>query len=161
MSRTKSVTLSRLSWSMLAVFGSIALLVAPQLSFADNTAPPAPASPAAPMAPMAPAPVAHKPAPAKKKVMAKKQHIKGGYKGLSIMGKVVATDLSDSPKTLVVSRSLGKKGSLVFGGDLTSHTAIMKGRKHVKASAIKAGQKVTVHYKKAMGSLIVTEVWIH
>ncbi|MHB1606611.1 MAG: hypothetical protein ACYCTV_09515 [Leptospirales bacterium] len=167
MSITKSVTRSRFTWSVMAVFGSIALLVAPQMSFADNAAPASPASPAtpaSPAAPTAPAPAAHKPVPAKKKAMHKKHPVrhaaKAGYKGLSIMGKVVATDLSASPETIVVSKSLGKKGTLVFGGDLTSHTVILKGRKHVKASAIKEGEKVTVHYKKAMGSLIVTKICI-
>jgi len=36
----------------------------------------------------------------------------------------------------------------------------MKGHKRVKASAIKRGQRVVVHYRKAMGSLAITSVWI-
>lgn len=150
MSLTTSRTLSRFAWSLVAVFGSTALLLAPQLSFADN---------AAPAAPAAPAPAAPAKKPAKKMAMPKKHPAKPRYKGLSFAGTVVATDLSASPQTIVVSRGRGKK-EIVFGGALTAHTAVVKGRKHVRPSAIKTGEKVVVHYKRAMGTLIVTGIWI-
>ncbi len=157
-------TLSRLTWSTLAAVGSLALLLVPQSGFADNTAPApqapaaAPAAPAAPAKPAAPAPA--KKAPVKKKAMAKKHPVKSGYKGLSFAGTVLSTDLSESPQTIVVSRGMGKK-EIVFGGDLTAHTVILKGHKHVKASSLEKGDKVVVHYKKAMGTLIVTKIWVH
>ncbi|MHB1286900.1 MAG: hypothetical protein ACYCYP_10145 [Leptospirales bacterium] len=154
-------TLSRLTWSTLAAVGSLALLLVPQSGFADNMAA-APAAPAAsPAKPAAAAPATK--APVKKKAMAKmaKKHpVKSGYKGLSFTGTVVATDLSASPQTVVVSTGKGKKEN-VFGGALTAHTLILKGHKHVKASSIQQGDKVVVQYKKAMGTLIVTKIWVH
>ncbi|MCL4461857.1 MAG: hypothetical protein M1297_09155 [Nitrospirae bacterium] len=156
MSRNLSRHFSRLVLSMLAIAGSFALFSAPKIVMADN--------PAAAPAPQtsAPAAPAKKPMAMKKMKPAVKKHVKkASYKGPSFAGRVVATDLSSTPATIVVSRTLGKKnGTIVFGGDLTSRTVIMKGHKRVKASAIKSGQRVVVHYRKGMGSLTVTSVWI-
>ena len=159
MSRNLFRSFSRMAVSFLAILGSFALLVSPEVVMADNAAPAAAPQTTAPAAPAAPA---KKPVATKKKPAVKKKHVKkASYKGPSFEGRVVATDLSASPATLVVSRSLGKKkGTVVFGGDLTSRTVIMKGHKRVKASAIKRGQRVVVHYRKAKGSLTVTSVWI-
>ncbi len=154
MSLNLSRPISRLAWSALAIAGTVALLASPKVVIADNAAPataPAPASKPAPA----------KKAMAKKKPAVKKHMKKASYTGPSFAGRVVATDLSASPATIVVSRGLGKKkGNIVFGGDLTSRTVIMKGHKHVKASAIRSGDKVVVNYKRSMGSLVVTSVWI-
>lgn len=154
MSLNLSRPISRLAWSALAIAGTVALLASPKVVIADNAAPataPAPASKPAPA----------KKAMAKKKPAVKKHMKKASYTGPSFAGRVVATDLSASPATIVVSRGLGKKkGDIVFGGDLTSRTVIMKGHKHVKASAIRSGDKVVVNYKRSMGSLVVTSVWI-
>lgn len=154
MSLNLSRPISRLAWSALAIAGTVALLASPKVVIADNAAPataPAPASKPAPA----------KKAMAKKKPAVKKHMKKASYTGPSFAGRVVATDLSASPATIVVSRGLGKKkGNIVFGGDLTSRTVIMKGHKHVKASAIRSGDNVVVNYKRSMGSLVVTSVWI-
>jgi hypothetical protein len=158
MSLNLSRHFSRMAFSALAIAGSVALLVSPKVVMADNPAPAAAPQTTAPAAPAAPA---KKPVAMKKKPAVKKHVKKASYKGPSFAGRVVATDLSSSPATLVVSRTLGKKkGTIVFGGDLTSRTVIMKGHKRVKASAIKSGQRVVVHYRKAKGSLTVTSVWI-
>jgi hypothetical protein len=158
MSLNLSRPISRLAWSALAIAGTFALLASPKVVIADNAAPAtAPAPAASPASKPAPA----KKAMAKKKPAVKKHMKKASYTGPSFAGRVVATDLSASPATIVVSRDLGKKkGHIVFGGDLTSRTVIMKGHKHVKASAISRGEKVVVHYKRSMGSLVVTSVWI-
>ncbi|MHB1925930.1 MAG: hypothetical protein ACYCRD_01520 [Leptospirillum sp.] len=160
MSLNFSRPISRLAWSALAIAGTVALLASPKVVIADNAAP-APATAPAPAATPASKPAPAKKAMAKKKPAVKKHMKKASYTGPSFAGRVVATDMSASPATIVVSRSLGKKkGHIVFGGDLTSHTVIMKGHKHVKASAIRSGEKVVVHYKRSMGSLVVTSVWI-
>lgn len=152
MSLNLSRPILRLAWSALAIAGTFALLASPKVVIADNAAPAA-----APASKPAPA----KKTMAKKKPAVKKHMKKSSYTGPSFAGRVVATDLSASPATIVVSRGLGKKkGHIVFGGDLTSRTVIMKGHKHVKASAIRSGEKVVVHYKRSMGSLVVTSVWI-
>lgn len=81
--------------------------------------------------------------------------------GPSFSGTITATDLSASPMTVVAVRSLGKKkGDFVFGGILTSHTVIMKGKKHIKASDLAKGQKAVIYYKKAMGTLVITKIWV-
>ncbi len=161
MSRNLFHPFSRMAVTLVAVLGSFALLVSPEVVMADNSTPAAPATSPQATPPAAPASPAKKPVAAKKKKAVKKHVMKASYKGPSFAGRVVATDLSSSPATLVASRSLGKKkGTVVFGGDLTSRTVIMKGHKRVKASAIKRGQRVVVHYRKAMGSLTITSVWI-
>lgn len=159
MSFNHSRIISRLSWSFLAVFGSLALLASPRLTLADNAPAPAASAPAAstpapaPAKPMAPA----KKAAPKKKVV-KKKHM---HMGPSFTGTITAMDLSASPMTVVAVRSLGKKkGDFVFGGILTSHTIIMKGKKHIKPSALKKGQKAVIYYKRAMGTLVITKIWV-
>lgn len=164
MSLNLSRPILRLAWSALAIAGTFALLASPKVVIADNAAPattPAPATAPAPAAAPASKPAPAKKSMAKKKPAVKKHMKKASYTGPSFAGRVVATDLSASPATIVVSRGLGKKkGHIVFGGDLTSRTVIMKGHKHVKTSAIRSGEKVVVHYKRSMGSLVVTSVWI-
>jgi hypothetical protein len=154
----------RIALAGLAIIGSLSILGLPQTSFADNTAAPAATAPAAaPAAPAAPA----KPAVAKKKVAAKKKVVakkkvaakKKGHHGPVFVGVVTAVNRDSSPMTIVASRSLGKKGGdIVFGGDITSHTMVMKGRKHISAKDIKSGEKVVIHYKASMGTLVVTGV---
>ncbi len=157
MSFNHSRTISRISWSFLAVFGSLALLSSPGLTLADNApAAPAASAPAAPAAPAKPMAPAKKAAPKKKVVKKKQMHM-----GPSFSGTIRATDLSASPMTVVAVRSLGKKkGDFVFGGILTSHTVIMKGKKHIKASGLETGQKAVIYYKRAMGTLVITKIWV-
>ncbi len=157
----------RIALAGLAIIGSVSMLGLPQVSFADNTPAAAPAAPAA-TAPAKPAaapakpvakkkPVTKKKAAAKKKVVAKKK----GHHAPAFVGVVTSVNLDSSPMTLVAKRSLGKKqGNIVFGGDITSHTIVMKGHKHLSAKAIKAGDKVVIHFKAAMGTLVVTGVSI-
>ena len=151
----------RIALAGLAIIGSLSILGLPQTSFADNTAAPAATAPAAaPAAPAKPA-VAKKKVAAKKKVVAKKKVAakKKGHHGPVFVGVVTAVNRDSSPMTIVASRSLGKKGGdIVFGGDITSHTMVMKGRKHISAKDIKSGEKVVIHYKASMGTLVVTGV---
>lgn len=153
----------RIALAGLAVLGSISILGIPQTSFADNTAAPAATAPAAAPATTAPS----KPAVTKKKVVSKKKPVtkkkviakKKGHHAPTFVGVVTAVNSDSSPMTIVASRSLGKKnGNIVFGGDITSHTMVMKGHKHISAKDIKSGEKVIIHYKAAMGTLVVTGV---
>ena len=154
----------RIALAGLAILGSISILGLPQTSFADNTAAPATtapaAAPAAAPATTAPAAVVKK-ASSKKKAVAKKKVVakKKGHHAPTFVGVVTAVNMDSSPMTIVASRSLGKKnGNIVFGGDITSHTMVMKGHKHISAKDIKSGEKVVIHYKAAMGTLVVTGV---
>ncbi len=153
----------RIALAGLAILGSISILGLPQTSFADNTAAPATTAPAATAPAAAPAKpaAAVKKASSKKKAVAKKKVVakKKGHHAPTFVGVVTAVNMDSSPMTIVASRSLGKKnGNIVFGGDITSHTMVMKGHKHISAKDIKSGEKVVIHYKAAMGTLVVTGV---
>lgn len=167
MSQHHISTSGRIALAGLAIIGSISIVGLPQASFADNT-PAAPATPAATAAATpAPAAAPAKPAAVKKKVVAKKKAVtkkkvmakKSGHHSPTFVGVVTAVNRDSSPMTIVATRSLGKKtGDIVFGGDITSHTMVMKGHKHLSAKDIKSGEKVVIHYKAAMGTLVVTGV---
>jgi len=166
MSQFQVTRSGRIALAGLAIIGSLSILGLPQTSFADNTAAPAATAPAATAPAAAPAAPA-KPAAAKKKVASKKKAVakkkvaakKKGHHGPVFVGVVTAVNRDSSPMTIVASRSLGKKGGdIVFGGDITSHTMVMKGRKHISAKDIKSGEKVVIHYKASMGTLVVTGV---
>ena len=114
-------------------------------------------------------PAATKAAPAKKKAPAKKAVKKKAVKkhgrvarksGAGIVGVIRDMDMNAQPMTLVVVKDAGKKNEFVFGGDITSKTAIYKGKKKVGMSALQAGQKVSVSYRHFHGSLLITAIHI-
>ena len=114
-------------------------------------------------------PAATKAAPAKKKAPAKKAVKKKAVKkhgrvvrksGAGIVGVIRDMDMNAQPMTLVVVKDAGKKNEFVFGGDITSKTAIYKGKKKVGMSALQAGQKVSVSYRRFHGSLLITAIHI-
>ena len=108
-------------------------------------------------------PAAAKKAPAKKvaKKKAAKKHARMAHKsGAGIVGVVRDMDMNAQPMTLVVVKDSGKKNELVFGGDLSSKTAIFKGKKKVGMNALQAGQKVSVSYRRFHGSLLITAIHI-
>jgi hypothetical protein len=116
-----------------------------------------------------PATTATKTAPAKKKAPAKKVAKKKAVKkhgrvarksGAGIVGVIRDMDMNAQPMTLVVVKDAGKKDEFVFGGDITSKTAIYKGKKKVGMSALQAGQKVSVSYRRFHGSLLITAIHI-
>jgi hypothetical protein len=150
----------------LMILSAMGLTVAPLSvgsALADNAAP-------AGTAPAATAPAKTAPAakPAAKKAPVKKvakKHVKVAKKkvfhGPTFAGVVKHMDMNASPMTLVVVKNSGKKSEFVFGGDLTSRTAIYKGKKKVGMSALKEGQKVVLHYRNTHGSVVITALWIH
>ncbi len=96
---------------------------------------------------------------AKKKAVKKHAHVaRKGFAGLA--GTIRDIDMNAQPMTLVVVKNAGKKNEFVFGGDITSKTAIFKGKKKVGMSALQAGQKVSVNYHRFHGSLVVTAIHI-
>ena len=104
-------------------------------------------------------PAATKTAPAKKKAV--KKHGRVVRKsGAGIVGVIRDMDMNAQPMTLVVVKDAGKKNEFVFGGDITSKTAIYKGKKKVGMSALQAGQKVSVSYRRFHGSLLITAIHI-
>ncbi len=116
-----------------------------------------------------PATTAAKPAPAKKAAPAKKvakkkaakKHARVARKsGTGMFGVVRDMDMNSQPMTLVIVKNAGKKDEFVFGGDLNSKTAIFKGKKKVGMSALQAGQKVSVSYRRFHGSLLITAIHI-
>jgi Cu/Ag efflux protein CusF len=122
-------------------------------AFADN----------APAAKSTTAPAA-KPAAKKAAKPAAKKHVKVARKvshAPTFTGVIRHMDMNANPMTLVAVNNPGKKSEFVFGGDLTSKTAVHKGKKKVGMGALKEGQKVVLHYHRSRGSIAITAIWIH
>ncbi len=144
------MVLSALGWT----FAPLSLGTA----LADNAAPAAKPAPAA----SAPKPAAGKKVakkPAKKK-MVKKHPV--AHKGMPVFaGTITNLDMTASPNTIVVVKGTGRKHQFIFGGDISSKTAIFKGKKKASLSDLQTGQKVVLHYHRAHGTLWVTAIHIH
>lgn len=140
----------------LMLLAAMGLTLSPLASVSALAADAAPAKTATPAAPAKKAPAKKV---AKKKVAKKHARVaRKGYAGL--VGTIRDIDMNAQPMTLVVVKNAGKKNELVFGGDISSKTAIFKGKKKVGMNALQAGQKVSVNYHRFHGSLVVTAIHI-
>lgn len=151
----KGFTKGFLGLMLLAAMG---LTLSPLASVSALAADSAPAKAAAPAKK-----ASAKKAPAKKvaKKKAVKKHARVARKGFAgLAGTIRDIDMNAQPMTLVVVKNEGKKNEFVFGGDITSKTAIFKGKKKVGMSALQAGQKVSVNYHRFHGTLVVTAIHI-
>ena len=152
-----------MSLTLLSAFVWTLAPISLESAIADNAAPATPAAKPAPAQPAPAKPAMKKAAakkPAKKKVV--KKHAHGLPKGVRLfVGSIANLDMNASPMTITAVKNAGKKNEFVFGGDLTSKTAIFKGKKKVGMSALKEGQKVVLHYHRTHETLIVTAIHIH
>ncbi|MCL5285915.1 MAG: hypothetical protein M1313_09310 [Nitrospirae bacterium] len=147
-----------LSLMLLSALGWTVAPLSTGAALADNAAPATPAAKPAPAKTPVKKPAAKK-AVKKKKVV--KKPMRAAHKGAPVfVGSIAHLDMNASPMTITVVRNAGKKSEFVFGGDLSSRTAIFKGRKKVHMSALQEGQKVVLRYHRAHGTLVVTAIHI-
>jgi Cu/Ag efflux protein CusF len=142
----------------LMFLSTIGLTMAPLAvgtALADNAPATAPAPAKAPAA---------KPAAKKAVKPVAKKHVKVTKKASHLpafTGVIRHMDMNASPMTLVAVNNAGKKSEFVFGGDLTSKTAVFKGKKKVGMGGLKEGQKVVIHYHRTHDGIAITAIWIH
>jgi len=78
----------------------------------------------------------------------------------TVRGVVVATNLTDTPHTIVVKVLLPNKEELIVGADVPPETGITRGTRSVSLSDIKTGEVANVAYTKNQGGLVARSIHV-
>jgi hypothetical protein len=78
----------------------------------------------------------------------------------TVRGVVVATNLTDTPPTIVVRVPMPNKEELIVGADVPPETGITRGTRSVSLSDIKTGEVATVTYTKNQDGLVARAIHV-
>lgn len=78
----------------------------------------------------------------------------------TVRGVVVATNLIDTPHTIVVRVLMPNKEELIVGADVPPETGITRGTQAVRLSDIKTGEVASLTYTKSQDGLVARSIHV-
>lgn len=78
----------------------------------------------------------------------------------TVHGVVVATNLTDTPPTIVVRVLMPNREELIVGADVPSETGLTRGTRSVRLSDIKIGEMATLTYTKNQDGLVARTIHV-